>query len=288
MRAFGPFPALLGAILLLSACSQEPDLPAPSPALWEVSGPDGEHGWLFGTAHRLPDGYDWRTERLDAAFAGSDTLAVEVDLAEADAAYSRRLATTPGLGKPSSRVSPAHRAPLAAAFAEAGLSEDDFRATESWAVALALASALAFGDSANGVDAGLADQRGARKLVELEGYRAQLAIFDRLPAREQVDMLEIVAEEAATATAESKQQIDAWRSGDTATIEAAMETGLLADPELREALLAARNRAWAERIDRLLKEGAAPFVAVGAAHLLGEDGVPALLEARGYMVTRIQ
>jgi uncharacterized protein len=64
--------------------------------------------------------------------------------------------------------------------------------------------------------------------------------------------------------------------------------GMLEDRELRQALLIARNRAWAERIARLIARGQQPFVAVGAAHLLGKDGIPALLANQGYMVRRIQ
>lgn len=284
MLRFGPFAALL----LLAACSRGPDLPPPSPALWEVTGANGAHGWLFGTAHSLPDGYDWRTAAIDAAFADAATLVVEVDLDRADPAYYSRLATTKGLGAPSARVDPAFRVRLAAVIAETGHSEDEFRDTESWAVALTLAGAFRFGESANGVDRDLAGRRGGKRLVELEGYRRQLDIFDRLPQAEQADMLEVVAAEAATAKPEGERQTKAWRLGDTATIEAAMRTGLLADPELRAALLTGRNEAWTQKIDRLLKDDARPFVAVGAAHLLGEDGLPAMLEERGYTVKRVQ
>ncbi|MCG6121031.1 MAG: TraB/GumN family protein, partial [Blastomonas sp.] len=41
-------------------------------------------------------------------------------------------------------------------------------------------------------------------------------------------------------------------------------------------------------ITDMMRLGARPFVAVGAAHLAGPDSVQALLEARGYTVTRLQ
>ena len=63
----------------LAACGgPEEDWPPPSPALWEVSGPDGETGWLFGTIHALPEGVEWETPALEAALDRADALVVEV------------------------------------------------------------------------------------------------------------------------------------------------------------------------------------------------------------------
>jgi len=53
-------------------------------------------------------------------------------------------------------------------------------------------------------------------------------------------------------------------------------------------LLTARNRAWLPKIEQLLQSHEDPFVAVGAGHMLGEEGLPALLAERGYTVRRIQ
>ena len=53
----------------------------------------------------------------------------------------------------------------------------------------------------------------------------------------------------------------------------------------RTRLLTRRNAVMADRIEAVLAEPGFHFVAIGAAHLLGTDGVPALLHARGWTVT---
>lgn len=50
-------------------------------------------------------------------------------------------------------------------------------------------------------------------------------------------------------------------------------------------MLAPRNRRWLPRLEEYLAGGGA-FVAVGIGHLVGADGLPALLAARGYTVER--
>ncbi|HSG34349.1 MAG TPA: TraB/GumN family protein [Sphingomonadaceae bacterium] len=284
-----PLSCLLALAGLLAACGKDaPDLPPPSPALWEVIGANGEHGYLFGTVHALPEGFDWETDTIEQAFERSETLAVELDPRSLDDDLFWELATTEGLGRPSLRVSPAHRRALAALIEKSYWQDEDLADTESWAVAMIVSDSLAFGESENGVDRALLAMADSRRVVELEGYFGQLAIFDTLPPQDQIDMLEILADSASGAAQEAEAQVGAWRRGDVATLEASLAEGLMADPELRAALLVQRNLAWAEQVEQLLQSGDTPFVAVGAAHLLGADGLPRLLAARGYTVTRIQ
>lgn len=55
---------------------------------------------------------------------------------------------------------------------------------------------------------------------------------------------------------------------------------------LADRLLTRRNRTMAARIQPILKEGGA-FIAIGAMHLAGSDGVLALLNRKNYRITRV-
>jgi hypothetical protein len=112
-----------------------------------------------------------------------------------------------------------------------------------------------------------------------------LTIFDRLPEEDQAALLVSVTENDPETEARLARL---WREGDIEAIAAETHKGMLADPELREALLLARNRAWEARIASMLQAGTRPFVAVGAAHLAGPDGLPAMLAEQGYEVRRVQ
>jgi uncharacterized protein YbaP (TraB family) len=73
---------------------------------------------------------------------------------------------------------------------------------------------------------------------------------------------------------------------------AALYVGI-ADPEERaiaayERLIGERNRNWIKQIVTMLDRPGTFFVAVGAAHLAGDDAVQALLQQRGVAVTRVQ
>lgn len=279
--------ALLGA-LLLAACQPAPKA---TPALWQVDGPGGQRAWLLGTIHALPAPVDWRSPRIDAALAGADRLAVEVADLDAGADAFRRLATSPGHPPLSQRVDPALRPQLLALLAAYKLADGHFGTTETWAAALQLnqqGAARTGHDPANGIDRALLNRRGGKPVVEFEGAARQLGIFDRLPEAEQRDLLAEVVRGWPGGADEARRLAAAWAQGDMATIAGFDHTGLLADPQLREALLVGRNRAWLGQLRAMLARGERPFVAVGAAHLAGADGLPAQLAAQGFTVTRLQ
>jgi uncharacterized protein YbaP (TraB family) len=285
-------PALLIALAGCSAApGEEAAGPPPSPLLYEIASADGAvEGWMLGTIHALPDGTAWRTEAIDRVASSADLLVVEIAALDDSAALSRvfaELGTTPGLPSLERRLPAAQRPRLAALLARGGMAAGDFTRTESWAAALMLARIDAEGDPANGVDRALIREFPRGKVRELEGVRAQLSVFDRLPEADQRNLLAAVVTEAEAAPARAAQLRKAWLAGDEAALVAATHAGIMADPGLREALLVARNRRWDAVIAALLEAPARPLVAVGSAHLVGPEGLAALLAARGYRIRRL-
>lgn len=282
--------AALVLLLSIAGCSQ-PKPKAVSPALWEVTGPRGEQGWLFGTIHALPEPVEWRSPKIDAALKAADRLVLEIGNADDPAAVGKvfaRLSHTPGQPPVGQRVAPAMRQPLEALMAKGGLGPRRFDDVETWAVAITLSQAAASEmDGSYGIDRAVMQAAAGKPVAELEGTESQLGIFDSLPETEQRDLLAGVVREASDVRMQDRLG-KAWSLGDMAAIEAQTHAGILADPELRAALLVKRNAAWADKIGAMLGSGGKPFVAVGAAHMAGPDGLPALLAAKGYTVTRIQ
>ena len=284
--------------LLVAACGQPDKEPPvapddPNPLLWEIARADGTSaGWLIGTIHALPDGVEWRTASVDTAIAQAGVLAVEIaDLDDQRAVTSafKPLAYSPGQPPLLSRVPANQRERLTALVDDTPYGLDDFRGIESWGAALILSQSVDTGaDAANGIDRALIRDFNGRRVVELEGAREQLTIFDTLPEKEQRDLLNAVLEESQQYDGEIAPLADAWLAGDTERLIALTRRGILADPELAQALLRDRNADWAAQIENLLSARDKPMIAVGAGHLLGERGLPALLESRGYTVSRLE
>ncbi|MCY1671568.1 TraB/GumN family protein [Novosphingobium sp. SL115] len=263
-------------------------------ALWQVMDKSGHvRGWLFGTVHALPRDTQWLRPEITDALAQADRLVLEIaeplDQTVAGEALAS-LAGTAGLPPPSQRVLPAYRDELAAVYKNLGLSDADFTDTESWAVALqlaAIAGQKAGADPESGAEPRLRRLAAGKPVTGFETIHSQFGIFDALPVRQQQVLLQEVAIEAATEMDEEADMVALWLKGNDLGIAREASRGFLADSGLHQALLTDRNRNWADQLDAMLKAGATPFVAVGAAHLAGSDSLQRLMMARGWEIKRV-
>ncbi len=288
------WPWLALVALALAACDPTP-LPS-HPALWRIDGPHGQRGWLFGTIHLLPRPVDWRTGPVGAALDQSDQLVVEIAALNDDSAGARVFAgLAHGGPQPplATKIAPALGAKLVRLLQRGGLQPAQFVRVKTWAAALMLAQvAEASGDHAAqakwGVDRSLLRDNPGKPVAELEGMARQLGLFDSLPEPAQRALLAAVVADADYAGGDAAKLAEEWRNGDIVAIARETHQGMMADPELRQVLYVQRNHDWARAIADELAAGNHPFVAVGAAHMAGADGLPAMLATRGFTVTRVE
>jgi uncharacterized protein len=92
--------------------------------------------------------------------------------------------------------------------------------------------------------------------------------------------------------AETDEQMDemvrAWREGDIADLNAMFVDEMRQQaPDLYDSLLKQRNLNWIPQIETMLRDSDTEFVLVGAAHLVGPEGLLQLLRSAGYQVTQL-
>jgi uncharacterized protein len=294
----------LAALLFCVACNKSPDTSlivaqhAGKPALWKVTDVKGKGGsaYLFGTVHMLPANTQWQSGALDNAIRASDALVIEVTGLEDSAASNalfNAMGTSTGLPSLGDRLEPSLREKLIAAADPVPGSIAALDKLESWAAALMIAAnsnaGLGLSQSA-GVDSVLQLRFNAedKPISGLESISEQFGFFDTLPESEQRLMLAEVARSSKDARHDYQALLDDWLQGRVDALVESADKGLLTSPKLRAVLLDNRNRNWATHIAALIDKGGHPFIAVGAGHLGGVGGVPALLVKQGYTVERVQ
>ena len=287
---------VLAVLLLCGAAAAQAQLPAPAapmPPAWVIRDADTEIT-LFPTIHALPAGTRWLSPAVMRRFDTADTLVLETLLPEDRfelAPLVRQLGIDPALPPLVERLPPAAAGAVADAAAACNIPLSALDRMQPWlaAITLAEASLSALGITAvNGVEPALIARARTmkRSIVTLETPAQQLGLFAGLAQADQIAMLQATVTDIATARTDTDRLVSLWQAGDMDSIAAEFSREARASPRLYEALLAARNRRWT---DWLVSEMARPgrmFVAVGAGHFGGPEGLLALLAARGLVATR--
>jgi uncharacterized protein len=269
-----------------------PSLAAAAPAMWTVRDRDSEIV-LFGSVHVLPEGVAWRTPALDRAVAEADDLWFETELDPAGLLATQRESSARGFlpsgERLSKKLSKPGRERLARLCAELKLPLAKLDAMRPWYAELTLAAAsyqASGAHGARGVEREIAAlARPGARVVALETPAQQVALFADAPESDQLASLERTLAQIDASPGDYRRMVRAWAAGDLRALDRqALAPLRRAAPRLYAALVARRNAEWADRITQRLKGSGRTVVVVGAGHLIGHGGVPALLRARGVEV----
>jgi len=293
--AFQPAQAFAQAVQAAPAAAAEPravpQAQGSGPALWVIRDADSTL-YLFGTVHVLRPTTAWGSARVDAAFASADDVWFEISNPDDQAALMpliQQYGISPD--RPlSSLLTAEELVALNTVAAGAGATAAQLDPLRPWLVALTLSVAplvKAGYDPASGVELVLkARAEAAGKPVHgFETIDKQIGMLAGLPEADQLAFLRSVLESYEDATTELDQLVDAWATGDVASIERLGVNEMRQESKaMYDALLVQRNTDWAGQIQTLLAGSGTVFMAVGAAHLAGEDSVQEILEGRGVDV----
>lgn len=267
-----------------------------APAMWEVRDKDSVV-YLFGSMHVLAPNVRWRTRAFDHAYAAADRVWFET---RADVGPDRIKALVDRYGVDPDRsltekLSPTALATLRPVLERDGVPLERVERLRPWAAAMMLSVAPMTQKGAkveSGVDVATTQRaRVAEKPIEtFETIEQQLRLFADLPEQAELTYLDDVAREQLSPPRDGVVLERAWLNGDMNRLGSALVDHMRAErPDLYQALLLRRNLAWADRLDAVMRQGqGTDLVIVGALHMAGNEGLPALMKARGYAVRRIQ
>jgi uncharacterized protein YbaP (TraB family) len=258
-------------------------------ALWSVVTPRGSLH-LFGSVHfGHPDFYPFAAP-IEEAFRASDTLVFEVDPESLGgvAPEIRQRGLLPDGRLLKDEIPPDLFARVSEVLESMRIPLESVAHQRPSTAALTLTefsynAAGYFGEW--GVDRYFRERAGNRRTVSLETLDEQLGLLDEFAGEESLrSALDFLGAPDEPVT----ELVRAWRCGDEDALAATFFRADASPAELRvrERIYGERNRKMTERLAPLLEAEGDVFVVVGAGHLVGPAGIPALLRQRGYTVER--
>ncbi|MED5538863.1 MAG: TraB/GumN family protein [Pseudomonadota bacterium] len=293
--AGAPTQVLAQAAPATAAPAAAPAIQGQGPALWVIKDADSTL-YLFGSVHVLRPTTGWASPRVNAAFDSASDIWFEITNPE-DQAAMMPLIQQYGLSPQtplSSRLTPEEVAQLDVAAKTIGASAAQLDPLKPWLAALSLSVAplvKAGYDPQSGVELALKAraQAAGKRLHGFETLEKQVGMLATLPDDVQLEFLRETLKDFDEAVEMLDSMVEAWAKGDVQALDRIVVEEMKTDaPELYKVLLVDRNTDWANQIQTLLQGSGTAFIAVGAAHLTGDDSVQSILQSRGVAVETVE
>jgi uncharacterized protein YbaP (TraB family) len=279
-----------------------PQAAAWHPILYRIAG--SKPSYLFGTIH-IPDNRLQPPDMLKSAYRDAEEVVTELPLDDTSPAHAMQLAQLPGGKSLSTELPKATYDRLKSVFdrKNLGMAFPLVEHMKVWAVGIQvglLDHLQQLMGGAKPIDVILHDnaKTAGKRTSGLETETEQLSVFDGLTKDEQTRFLEESLDEEDKAEREHKDVFAAlmtlYLAGDEGPLLAELNAGFdmkrPLDQKLLKRLITDRNKIMTDRISAKIKSapGHVYFFAVGAAHLLGDDGIVSQLKKKGMTVERVQ
>ena len=242
--------------------------------------------YLFGTIHSEDPRVLALTAPTQAAFDRSAVFIMET-IPDTQAVIRAMMAMvyTDGRGLAGVAGRPLYDQTVQA-LAERGMAEEAIKDYKPWAAATRLGMPAAGTGEFLDIRLYKAALAAGKQVQGLELIEEQLAVFDTLTEADQIALLRETLEARATLPEVFARLLEAYLSRDLARLERLGDEYLgRGDPQLaarfRHAALEARNQHMTDRMLAYLRVGGC-FIAIGALHLPGEEGVLSRLARAGF------
>jgi len=275
--------------------------PTGAPLLWVVR-KDKAAVYLFGSVHVLRANESWMDRRLFQAFDNAQEAWFEVpDLDKLPPFPGFRQETMASRPVLLNGLSDAEKKQLEIIVNRYGYTLDEVARVRPWAMAAFISYIDITGggfDTDKGADYTLF--RRAKSLnIRTDGFEPPKLHFSYLyelhalhtdAADDGTKLLKnALAAHFGTGNVDDtiNVMVKRWKSGDERGLYQILEQDDAEDPRINAILLTKRNQLWLPRIEDMLKGDKTVFITVGAAHMLGPQGLVSQLRSRGYTVTRL-
>jgi uncharacterized protein YbaP (TraB family) len=287
-----PIAVALVALTFCTASSAQTRSAAGKSFLWKVQN-GSKILYLAGSVHALgADAYPL-SAAYENAFAAAGTLVEEINLAEAEQLAAAPMLLAKGLytdGRTfEGSVSKDTATLVANRLKDTGIPPEMIRTMKPWMVMLMVTvfeAQKAGLDASLGLDKYFFDKARAagKPVVALETAESQIDRFDKMPDSLQEQMLRSTLSELDQQRNGIQAMVNAWRTGDAAALEKMALSSFDGYRGAYASLIVERNNNWVPQIEACMTRPQPCFVVVGAAHLVGPDGLLTLLRKKGYQI----
>jgi uncharacterized protein YbaP (TraB family) len=286
---------ILFAMTLMFSCrAQQPDsLKLPhnkddNSLLWEISGKGlKKPSYLFGTFHLLCKDDIHVSANLQQAIKNADEVYFEMDLDDPANTLGAMFYMNMKDKTLKDLYTPAEYDKVAAFFKDSlKMSLNFFGKMKPMMLEALLYPRMMPCKTPSGVEMELMSYAKKQK-KEIKGFETmefQSSVFDSIPYDVQAKALLRDIDSSGSAKVYFTKMMDIYISQNTEGLTKLMADTAFSSGENNDALLKNRNTNWVRQLDTILKQKNI-FIGVGAAHLLGDVGLIALLRKEGYTVT---